>query len=166
MRRIIYTLLCIHTAVLSFGQDIEKEINEQVWKPFLKASTEFDGDGFMALQSKDLIRISLDRKDIHGYARYEEGIIPGFKRVKSEGKVRRTTEVRFIDRILSNDFAYETGYFKSRTTLANGQLRVSYTKFFFILRKENNAWRILVDSDTSEGGLITEEMFMEAKAIE
>jgi ketosteroid isomerase-like protein len=166
MKRVIYTLLCIHTVIFSFGQDIEKEINEQLWKPFLKASTEFDGDGFMALQSKDLIRISLDRKDIHGYAPYEEGIIPGFKRVKSEGKVSRTTEVRFTDRILSQDLAYETGYFKSRTTLADGRLRISYTKFFFILRKENNAWRILVDSDSNEGGSITEEMFLAAKPLE
>jgi hypothetical protein len=34
------------------------------------------------------------------------------------------------------------------------------------LRKENGVWKILVDSDTNEGGTITEEMFQKAKPIE
>jgi hypothetical protein len=34
------------------------------------------------------------------------------------------------------------------------------------LRKENGTWKILVDSDTNEGGTITDEMFLKAKPLE
>jgi len=152
-------------ALASFAQDYQREINEQVWKPFLKASNEFDGEGFMAIQSKDLIRVGIDDKVIHGYSKYEEGILPGFKRLREEGKVVRTTEVRFIERITSADLSYETGYFKSVTRLSSGELRTRYTRFYFILRKESSVWKILVDSD-ARGTDVTEEMFQSAQPLE
>ncbi|MBK7871680.1 MAG: hypothetical protein IPJ74_13890 [Saprospiraceae bacterium] len=44
-----------------FGQDnaIQKEIDEQVWLPFIKTFNAFDGEGFNALHTKDVLRAAL-----------------------------------------------------------------------------------------------------------
>lgn len=156
--------LCLTSFV--FAQDHQKEINEQVWKPFLKASSEFDGEAFMSVQSKDLVQASLESGRVLNYQQYEQNIVPNFKRIRSEAKVKRTTEMRFTERIANHQFAYERGYFKSVTVRANGETRTGYSEFYMVLRKENGQWKIFVDSDSSLGGIITEEMFQAARPLE
>jgi len=165
MRTFFLIILCTASFV-GISQDYQKEINEQLWKPFLKASNEFEGDAFISFNSKDLTRIAIDQKIIEDYDQYAKGIIPNFKRLKDEGKVSRKAEMRFITRISTADKAYETGYFKSVTKLANGEIRTRYSQFYMVLRKENGSWKILVDSDTNAGGSITEEMFLNAQLLE
>lgn len=165
MKKTILLLALCTVHCFCFSQDYQKEIDEQLWVPFLKASSEFDGEAFMSLQSRDLVRIALDPKLIENYDQYAEGIMPNFRRIKSEGKLSRTTEMRFLTRIASVDAAYETGYFKSVTRMANGEFRTRYSQFYMVLRKENGYWKILVDSDTNLNNTITEEMFLAAKPI-
>ena len=165
MSRFFLFILCT-ASLAGISQDYRKEINEQLWKPFLKASNEFTGDAFMSFNSKDLTRIAIDQKIIEDYDQYASGIIPNFKRLKEEGKISRKAEMRFITRISSPNKACETGYFKSVTKLANGDIRTRYSQFFMVLRKENGTWKILVDSDTNLGGSITEEMFLKAQPLE
>jgi len=162
MRCLLIIFFNVHFAAAS--QDYQQEIIDQVWKPFIRASSEFDGEGFMAVQSKDLVRFGLDGNTIHGLDAYAKSILPGFKRLKEEGKVTRTTEVRFTKRITSAEFSYEAGYFKSTTKMADGTMRERFTRFYFIMRKETEGWKILVDSDSS-GADVTEEMFQQAKPM-
>ena len=165
MRKFFLIILCT-ASFAGISQDYQKEINEQLWKPFLKASNEFNGDAFISFNSMDLTRIAIAQKIIEYYDQYSKGIIPNFKRLKEEGKVSRNAEMRFITRISTADKAYQTGYFKSVTKLASGEIRTRYSQFYMVLRKESGSWKILVDSDTSVGGSITEEMFLKAKPLE
>lgn len=165
MRTFFLLILCA-APFAGISQDHQKEINEQLWKPFLKASNEFEGDTFLSFNSKDLTRIAIDQKIIEDYDQYAKGILPNFKRLKEEGKVSRKAEMRFTTRISIADKAYETGYFKSVTKLANGEIRTRYSQFYMVLRKENGYWKIFVDSDTNGGDSITEEMFLKAQPLE
>lgn len=143
------------------SKDTQRQIDDEVWIPFFAASNAFDAAGFLAVQSKDLVRISADSKQIYELDRYQTEIREGFKRARERGIVRKS-EVRFLERIVSGHLAYETGYFRSQATLPGGEVRIRYTKFEFVLRKEGGRWKILVDKDTAENGTITEEMFQAA----
>ena len=155
---LLIALVAGHTAAQN---DLQIEIERDVWNPLFKASNLFDAEGFLSVQSRDLVRISLDLKEIYGLDRYRREITVGFKRAKDRGIVR-ISEARFLDRNASGEHAYETGYFRSEVTMPNGEKRVRFSKFEFVLRKENGKWRILVDKDTADGGKITAEEFSSA----
>jgi ketosteroid isomerase-like protein len=142
-------------------EDVQRQIDREVWIPFLAASNAFDTDGFLAVQSRGMIRVSPDSKEVYGLSRYQSEIREGFARARERGIVR-TSEMRFLQRTASQDLAHETGYFRSQVTLTTGALRVRYSRFEMILRKEDGKWRILVDKDSAEGGTITEDAFLAA----
>lgn len=143
------------------AQDFALQIERDVWIPLLAASGSFDAEAFLAVQSRDLVRISVDSNEVYGLSRYQKEIRDGFPRAKARG-IARKSEVRFLQRNHSDDLAHETGYFRSQVTMPNGDVRVRYSRFEFVLRKENGKWRILVDKDTADGGKITAEQFSAA----
>lgn len=145
-------------------KQVEAQIEREVWLPFMAAANAFDAEGFLAVQSKDMVRVSGDTNEIHGLDRYARETRAGFERAKERG-VKRHSEMRFLSRTHSGDLAYETGYFHSRATLANGEERLRYSRFEVILRNENGRWKILLDKDTSQGGTITDAMYQEAKPM-
>ena len=156
-------------SAFSFSQHTETEINEQVWKPFTKAIMSHDVDQFIALHSKDLIRAERDGKRVLNYEQYKAGMEQGWpqwRESNQKNKIQYTFELRFLERISSENQAFEVGYFKNTSINAAGEKRVGYGQFHVALRKENGVWKILVDSDSNNGRTITEEMFQAAKPIE
>lgn len=144
--------------------EVQSQIETDVWRPLLAASNTFDADGFLAIQSSDLVRIALDARQVYGLAQYEKEIRDGFARARSRG-ITRSSDARFLNRIVSADHAYETGYFRSEVRMPSGEVTVRYSRFYMVLRKESGSWRILVDQDTREGGNITEEAFRAATPL-
>lgn len=168
-RFLVFTAIgCL--SVLSAGAsqglapDVEREIDAQVWIPMLAASNSFDADGFLAVQSRDLVRVSVDTKEVYGQERYATEIRAGFRRAK-ERALKRTSEMRFLTRTQSGALAHETGIFRSEAVLPSGERRTRYTRFEMILRKEAGRWKILVDKDTAQNGTITEEEYRAAAPL-
>jgi ketosteroid isomerase-like protein len=118
----------------------------------------------MQIHSKDLVRASRDSNAILNYEQYKEQNKKNnqFERGK---KFIRTIELRFLERTASTDQAYEVGIYKTTVTDDKGSTSSFYGKFHVALRKENNIWKILVDSDSSEGDTISEKQFLEAKSL-
>lgn len=139
-----------------------RQIEADVWIPFINASNTFDSAAFLAVQSKDLVRISGYTNEIYGLDRYAKDIGPGFKRARDRGLVRRS-EVRFLQRIVSGGLALETGYFRQEAKLPDGEVRVSFTRFEFVLRKEGKRWKILVDQDFKDA--VTQDDFLKATPL-
>lgn len=167
LKLVIITLLVVVNN--SYAQTDQADINEQVWKPFTKAIMEQDVESFVALHSNDLVRAEINRKKVMGLEEYKKGMEtgwPGWKESIQKSKGKYTFELRFTERISNGTTAYEIGYFKNESITATGEKRESYGKFHVVLRKENGIWKILVDSDSNEGGAITADMFLAAKAIE
>jgi uncharacterized protein (TIGR02246 family) len=158
------TLILALTSAARAENTLYAEIERDVWVPFMAASNAFDAEGFLAVQSKDLVRVAADQNDVYGLDRYAREIRDGFQRARERG-VKRVSEARFLTRATSESHAYETGYFKSHATLANGETRTRYSRFEFVLRKENGRWKILIDKDTAAGGKITEQDFQAATPI-
>lgn len=162
-------IILVMIVFVSNGQHDQQDINEQVWKPFTLAIMTQDVNRFSSLHSKDVIRVERNSKKIFGleeYRRNMEAGWPGWKETLTRNQTRYTFELRFLERICNGEVAYETGYFKNEMVSPSGERRTSYGKFHVTLRKENGTWKILVDSDSNEGGAITEEMFQAAKPLE
>jgi ketosteroid isomerase-like protein len=157
-------LLITCVAVRAAAQDAQSQIEREVWIPLLTASNAFDAEAFLAVQSKDMVRVSVDSKEVYGLTQYQSEIREGFKRAKQRGIVRKS-EMRFLERTVSSDLAYETGYFRSEVSLPGGEKRVRFSRFEMVLRKEGGKWKILIDKDTAEGGKITEQEFRAATAL-
>jgi ketosteroid isomerase-like protein len=143
----------------------QQEIDEHVWRPFMAASNDFDADKFLSVQSKDLVRVAPDRSEVYGLDRYAREIRAGFQRARERKGLSRESEMRFLTRSAAGDLAHETGIFRSRVTLPGGEVRIRFSRFEMILRKEDGRWKILVDKDTAAGDAATEEEFQSATPI-
>lgn len=140
-----------------------RAINEQVWKPFISSFNKGDDDGFKAVHSQDIVRVEQDGKKILRYDEYFKKIPDSIKAKWSHWK--KNIELRFIQRIVNNDRAFEVGYYKSTSTnTQTGEVRKGIGKFHVLLQKENGVWKILMDADTSEGA--NEEVFNKAAPLE
>jgi len=161
MKRIFVPLLVLVSSY-GFSQDQQKEIDAQVWTPFIESFNLRNTEGFMAVHSKDLVRAPRDSKVILNFDQYKRENADGDSRSKS----KRTIELRFLERIASETQAFEIGVYKTTVTGSNGEPRSFYGKFHVVHRKENGVWKILVDSDSSEGGTVGEKIFQEAKPMQ
>jgi ketosteroid isomerase-like protein len=146
------------------GQSLQHEINEQVWKPFIATFNELDSDGFLAVHSQDLIRAARDGKEILNWAQYLEQQRKGDKRTRDEGS-KRIIELRFTERIANTTQAIDVGVYKTTNIKKDGSTQSYFGRFHVAMRKENGTWKILVDTDSSEGGTISEKEFLAAKPM-
>lgn len=145
------------------SSEVARQIDAQVWTPMMAASNAFDADGFLGVLSPDLVRVAVDSNEVYGLGRYEREIRAGFARARERG-IRRRSEVRFLSRAQSDDLARDAGIFRSEAIQADGEVRVRYTAFEVLLRREDGRWKILVDQDTARGGAITEEDYLKGTA--
>lgn len=165
MKTVLWICLILVFANSAFSQtgSLQKEINEQVWKPFINAFNNNDNEAFSAVHSKEVIRVSQDDHQIIGYSEYFKKIPDSVKAKWKDWK--RNIELRFLQRIASGDKAFEVGYYKSSSTnTLTGEKRTGYGKFHVLLRKENGAWKILMDADANEN--TDESVFITAKPME
>lgn len=165
-------VLILFCALICFSvqaQNDQKDINEQVWKPFTKAIMTQDVEGFVKVHSKDLIRAERNSKRVLNFEEYQKRMLeswPQWKENNAKNNLQYQFELRFTERNSNGTVAYEVGYFRNLTTKPNGETRTGFGKFQVALRRENGVWKILVDSDSNEGGTITEKDFLGAKPME
>lgn len=139
-----------------------KEINEQVWKPFVTHFISGNNEGFSSVHSKRITRVEIDRGVLKDYEKYFPPVTPGSSPVKK--KASRLFELRFDKRISNGTRAWESGYYKG-TVMQKGKEPWSYYgRFFVVLEKEGGVWKILVDADT--GKEANEENFSKASPME
>lgn len=152
------------------AQTIQQEINDQVWKPFIQAFNDRDTDGFMELHSKDVVRSSRDSKTVLHWNEYYDQQRKSDEHGKMSGR-KRQLQLRFTERIANEDQAVEVGIYKTTVFGKDGAPNSFYGRFHVVLRKERQPdkkaqWKILVDTDSSEGNTISEQHFRAAKPLE
>jgi ketosteroid isomerase-like protein len=147
------------------AQNFRQEINHQVWKPFISTYSSFDADGFLSLHSKDLIRSARESNKILTWEEYRDQQLASMKTLAESG-IKRTIDLRFTERIANAEKAIDVGIYKTTRTTPDGKSQSFYGRFFVILQNENGTWKILVDTDSSEGGTVDEADFQSAVALE
>ena len=156
-----FTCTVAHVA----GQSIQQAINDQVWKPFISTYNNRDTHGFMAIHSKDVVRSPRDAKMVLNWNEYYEQQKRGDDQGKTSGN-KRELGLRFTERIANENQAMEVGIYKVIITEKARNIRTFYGRFHVALRKENGIWKILVDTDTSEGNTIDEQDYLQAHPME
>jgi len=158
--------LILFAAVLPVkAQTPEKEINQQVWKTFIKAYNAFDTELFMSVYSKDVVRVPRDQKQILNFADYKKSINREYHFNKSYN-IKANLEIRFTERIHTANTAYESGLYKISLIENTGKKETIYSKFTVIMKKEGTAWKIVMDADSAEGNTLSEKDFQAAKPLE
>lgn len=156
-------LLLLPLAAIS--QSAQHEINEQVWKPFIKGLSTSDTDLFLGVHSKDLVRAPREANEVYGWQEYYKRMKAGDEKTRENG-MKIDIDLRFTERIAQGDLAIEVGVYKTTMTERGGTPRSFYGRFHVVLRKESGVWKILVDTDSSERGTIGEPQFLAAKPME
>lgn len=164
VKSIVFALAAV-LPVITFAQNAQTEINEQVWKPFIKGFTTGDAALFLSVHSKQLVRSPRDDQQVYGWDEYLQQTKEG-NEWRSSRKIRLDIELRFTERIAQGDLAIEVGIYKTTSTEAGGAPRSFYGRFHVVERRENGIWKIIVDTDSSEGGTIGEKEFLAAKPME
>ncbi len=147
-----------------FAQTVIEEINDQVWKPFIESFNECDTKRFMEVHSKEVVRSPRDAKAVWNWQEYFTQQERGDNREKTS-QSKRNLELRFTERIAGKDAAVEVGVYKTTLINTEGKSRSFYGRFHVVLKKEDGRWKILVDTDSSEGNTICEEDFLAASAM-
>lgn len=162
-------IIVLLTALISFQPAgaqtgvVQRQINDQVWKPFIQSYNNDSDEGFKAVHSKDVVRVSQDENILMGYDQYFRAV-PDSIRARRANR-RKSIELRFIQRIADEEKAFEVGYYKTtNTNLTTGRSFTSYGKFQVLLRKENGTWKILMDADANDG--VNEEIFKTGRPVD
>ena len=113
-RNILLILLLITTDLILFSQEnssneeIEKTVDEQIWKPFKKAWEERDWKLFNNLHTPDVLRIT--KWGVRAGEEYRSTIRQAFQK---EDARKRTIDFWMEHRIYSENVGYEVGYYRA-----------------------------------------------------
>jgi ketosteroid isomerase-like protein len=165
MKKLIVLLLLMSSGLNVSAQDSKTEINEQIWKPFIQSFNNRDTKAFMDVHSKDVVRSPRESKVAWNWDEYFKQMERSDKSERAS-KSTRNLELRFTERISNKGLAVEVGIYKTTYVSENGLPKSYYGRFHVVHRKENGIWKILVDTDSSEGNSIDEKDFLEASAME
>ena len=158
----LFAVLLYAAPAKSQTDSITQQINEQVWLPYINTFNNMYTEGFMDLHSKKLIRIPEENKRILNYADYFENIKrsnDAFKKVN----FKQSIELRFLNRFEDGDNSFETGFYKTVFTQNDGTKKISYGKFYMLLHKEKDIWKITFDTDAPE--TVDEALFETGKLL-
>lgn len=164
--QLIAMLFALSTS--TFAQNINstaKEINEQVWKVFIKSWNKMDAETFNSVHAEDVLRAGSKKIRIGG--EYFSSNKENFRSGKEKGR-KREIELRFESRVARNDLAYEVGYYRITDTSDPADTKQYFGRFHVVLKKLNETWKIIQDWDSDQVGhiKITSEFFDNAKAID
>ena len=147
---------------LAYASD-QCSIDRDVWIPFLAASNAFDAEGFISMHAPDFEYVGSNREEVQQLDAYSAGIRSGFARAREKG-ILRDSEMRFVRRFSSGKMAFDSGYFRSRTTMPDGNVRERFTRFDVLLFLQSDGkWRIRLDQDALEPGAQAASLFTDVE---
>ncbi|KAA3633180.1 MAG: nuclear transport factor 2 family protein [Bacteroidetes bacterium] len=162
MKKLILLTITFALAISSlYGQRFKpdsiiiQEINDQLWEPFKTTYAAGDWEGFNALHTDDILRVSL-WGGLRVGDEYKKSNEKSFQR---NTETKRTIDFRFEHRIHNDSTAYEVGYYEITSTAPGKEPRNYYAQFHVRLKKEDGQWKISQDFDVDKinGRKITKE---------
>ncbi len=163
MSKLLILLAALICASLTLAQSTEQEVNRDVWYPFISAYNQLDADGFMKVHTDDVLRVNRDGRSIRSGEEYSDAMNQYFQSEKANS-TQLQIDLRFLERFYNEDSGYEVGVY--RVIRASGAAEQwFYGRFHVLLRKVDGTWKIAMDSDISNNGMIREEDFMKAEPL-
>ena len=150
MKQLFITILCALSLIIA-QEDAEqmkwqKEIDQQVWKPFIESYEAYDHKTFNALHTDDILRVSAWA--IRVGSEYKDRVTSGYQRNKDRGDSRQI-DLWFELRKAKKDIAYEVGYYRVKTMVEGKKEDISHARFHVVLKRINGRWKVAQDWDTN-----------------
>jgi ketosteroid isomerase-like protein len=142
-----------------------KEINQDIWTPFMEAYQQTDVAKYKALHTQDLIRATGAGKQIKDLPTYSAEVGKWFAELKQQ-KTQVSIKFRFLERITNGKTASERGIYELMLANEANKEQRYYGKFHVFLRKEKKKWKIAIDYDSNEGDTISADDFQKAFDID
>jgi ketosteroid isomerase-like protein len=143
--------------------ELLRELNSDVWEPFRAAYAACDTDAFLALHTPDLIRASGTDGTVFGLSGYAAQVRPWFAGMAARGD-RLDITFRFAERVAAQDLASERGVYRIVLEPVGADRVTFHGRFHTFTRKVGAAWRIAVDYDTNDAGVVTSATYEAAAA--
>ena len=161
MKNIFILLFSVFSLGHLAGQDtanLKKEIDQQIWYPFMQAWNNFDAEAFNEIHADNMLRGT--PRNLRSGKDYKSGNLKNFLRAKERGDVRNIS-FTFEYRVHEKFMAYEVGYYKIES-MRSGEKNFYYGQFHVVLNKIGERWKIVQDwdADSLNGIEIGEEHFM------
>jgi hypothetical protein len=168
MKKILFFVL-IAIALQTNAQtntDYLKEINRDIWLPFIEAYGNANVTLYKSLHSTDFIRATGSEKTLPSYDMYFKNTGNWFDNTKKEG-TKLEIAFRFSERFANGIVASERGIYQLKSFDKTGKIFwTGYGKFHVFMRKINYAWKIVVDYDSNEKNTIDEKSYLAAFALD
>lgn len=146
--------------------DYLKEINRDIWLPFIEAYGSLNTEKYKSLQTEDFIRAEGNGKRLPTHKDYFNNVGMWFSDVKKENQ-KLSINFRFIERFANDKTASERGIYELISFDATGKEQwKDYGKFHVFMRKINNVWKIVVDYDSNENKTIDEKTYLGAFSMD
>ena len=145
--------------------ELLRELNSDLWRPFRAAYRARDAAAFLALHTPDLIRASGTNGTVHGLGEYAAQVEPWFAGLAARNDAVDIT-FRFTERVATPALASERGVYRIVVEPVGGDRLTFHGRFHTFARKVGEAWRIAVDYDTTDAGVVTAATFEAAAAID
>ena len=154
----LFYLLLLNPIYSQSDSILQKEIDNQIWYPFIKAYGNWDADAFNAIHDKEMLRGS--PWGLRTGEEYFTRNIERFEKGKMAGESRNIS-FTFEYRIHEKEMAYEVGYYKLVSKKENKE-SIYYGQFHVVLKKKDGQWKIFQDWDADEinGEKMEERHFM------
>ena len=146
-------------------EQLQNEINLQVWKPFKNAFETLNGKALNATYAEQVLRATPDGIDTQNA--FKPKNLERFEQNKKDG-LSITLDFWFDSRRTNSDTSYEVGFYRIGFTDKNGNTDFTYGQFHIVLKKIDGQWKITQDWDTTtyNGKTISIEDFEKRIPIE
>ncbi len=163
MRSILFFLALNLSAHAQSVEELQNEIDKQVWKPFKQAFESLDSKALNAIYAKKVLRVTPEGIDTKGAFKVKN--VKRFEQNKADG-VSITLDFWFDRRNTNATTSYEVGFYRLGFSSVEGKTNFVYGQFHIVLQKMDGVWKITQDWDTTtiNGKAITAEDF-EGKPI-
>ncbi|QCX00244.1 nuclear transport factor 2 family protein [Aggregatimonas sangjinii] len=148
---IIYLFIGLCSMTMIRAQDpitLQKDIDQNVWKPFQLAFENNDGPGLNSLYAEEVLRVTPAGIDTEN-----EFKAANLKRFE-ENRAKKTSvqlDFWFDSRKTNATTSYEVGFYRILMSNTDG-VNTIYGQFHIVLKKIDGVWKIVQDWDTATIG--------------
>ena len=164
MKKTIFVAATLFLTLSLSAQNDTLQIDQQVWHPFIQSYQAYDTEAFMAVHTPDIIRVNRSNKSIKTAEMYRESQLASALRNEKQ-RTNRTIDLRFLERIISDDHAFEVGYYKVDYNRPSKSQTTFYGKFHVLLKKQDGRWQIAMDADIGLPESFSEADFLAAQPL-
>ena len=137
---IVFLVAFLNASAQQDSSTCEKEINKEVWKPFVEHLMSGNKKSFRALHSKRVTRVLIDKNQVQDYEDYFP-LQHQNDTIATPANSDRQFELRFDKRICNGSKAWETGFYKGTVVQQGKPVRTYYGRFFVVLEKGEGVWK-------------------------